>query len=167
MSEHYILEADGKTPKKVEFGEYLDYLKKNGDGWRKVKQTYLANDIKVSTVFLSLDHGHWWYGEKPEGYQPVLWETMIFNAELPEEYGGEYQERYTSYDEAIEGHKKAVAIAATLEPTPLVNPTPLVKKLAEKKKFEDAIAFFQTNQKVHPEPAPPPEFITITITEET
>jgi hypothetical protein len=51
--------------------------------------------VKVSTVFLGLDHG---FGMTEE---PVLWETMVF--------GGYYDqtcERYTSKAAAQEGHER-------------------------------------------------------------
>ena len=54
------------------------------------------NDIKVSTVFLGLDHS---FGHG----KPLLFETMIFGGKHDE-----YQERYESWEEAEEGHKKAV-----------------------------------------------------------
>ena len=51
--------------------------------------------VTVSTVFLQIDHSF-----LNEG--PVLFETMIFGGEWDE-----YQERYQTYDEAVEGHKRA------------------------------------------------------------
>lgn len=54
-------------------------------------------DSLVSTVFLGLDHN---YGDNG---LPILWETMIF----PDSGGDNYQVRYSSYKEAIEGHLKA------------------------------------------------------------
>jgi len=66
--------------------------------WFKEADRHTALDkfdgIKVSTVFLGLDHS---FG----GGRPVLWETMIF--------GGKYdldQERYTNEEDAIKGHKR-------------------------------------------------------------
>jgi hypothetical protein len=57
-------------------------------------------EITVSTVFLGLDHS---FGVGP----PVLFETMVFG--LQGEYQDEhYQERYCTYEEAIEGHKKVL-----------------------------------------------------------
>jgi hypothetical protein len=58
-------------------------------------------EASISTVFLSLDHGvsRFFGGEG----LPVLFETMIFGGEH-----GDYQERYSTYDEAEEGHRKAV-----------------------------------------------------------
>lgn len=71
---------------------------------RVAEDTFTAFDgteIRVSTVFLCLDHG---WGDGP----PVLWESMIFwpgNEELDEE-----QVRYTSRQEAEEGHQLMVAM---------------------------------------------------------
>jgi hypothetical protein len=56
--------------------------------------------LDVSTIFLSMDHGL--AGLMGDG-TPVLFETMVFGGE----YDG-YQERYHTYDEAEEGHKRIV-----------------------------------------------------------
>jgi hypothetical protein len=50
----------------------------------------------VSTVFLGLDHA---FGGGP----PLLWETMVFGGE----HDG-YCDRYSTLDDALEGHRKAV-----------------------------------------------------------
>ena len=55
---------------------------------------------EVSTVFLGLDHAH-------DGSQPVLFETMVFGGPLDEE-----QWRYHTWDEAVEGHRRAARRAA-------------------------------------------------------
>lgn len=68
-------------------------------GARRVAETFIG-DIKISTVFLSLDHG---YGIG----DPILFETMIFGG--PEEID-EFQERYCTWEEAEEGHKNAVEL---------------------------------------------------------
>jgi hypothetical protein len=47
-------------------------------------------------VFLGLDHA--WDSDIP-----VLWETMIFGGEHDQ-----YQERYTSYEDALKGHQTAL-----------------------------------------------------------
>lgn len=97
MSEWYVLEADGKTPRLCDVDEWSEWRrgrKENPDasGW-KVSYTELPWDgCYVSTVFMGLDHG---YGHGP----PVLWETLIFNGRLADEGS-----RYTSYDEALLGH---------------------------------------------------------------
>ena len=57
-----------------------------------------ACGASISTVFLSMDHGL--AGRIGDG-TPVLFETMVFGGE----HDG-YQERYHTYDEAEEGHKR-------------------------------------------------------------
>jgi hypothetical protein len=56
-----------------------------------------VSDDRVSTVFLGLDHGFGLNGDSG----PILWETMVF----PE---CEVCERYRTYEEAIEGHRRIV-----------------------------------------------------------
>jgi hypothetical protein len=55
-------------------------------------------EVKVSTVFLGLDHNYF-------GSPPILFETMIFNGEHDQ-----YQERYYTLEEAMQGHEHAVAL---------------------------------------------------------
>jgi hypothetical protein len=57
--------------------------------------------ITVSTVWLGLDHS--FYGSL-YGAPILIFETMIFGHE---EFDG-YQERYSTLEEAKEGHKRAV-----------------------------------------------------------
>lgn len=65
---------------------------------RIVKQTDI-DGIKVSTVFLGLDH-NW-----GDGGEPLLFETMIFGGQHDQ-----FQERYSTWDEAEAGHHKACAM---------------------------------------------------------
>ncbi len=69
--------------------------------WDKMKRVALQEqgDIRVSTVFLGLNHQ---YGGGP----PLIFETMIFGGEYDEE-----QWRYTTEAEALQGHEAAVALA--------------------------------------------------------
>jgi hypothetical protein len=78
---------DNPNRKRVAYDELTDL---NGD------------DVRVSTVFLGLDHG---YGSS----KPVLWETMIFGGQNDQAY----QERYASYEQALEGHQKAINFIKT------------------------------------------------------
>ena len=55
---------------------------------------------QISTVFLSMDHS---LGGVIGDGRPVLFETMVFGGE----HDG-YQERYHTYDQAEEGHKRIV-----------------------------------------------------------
>lgn len=69
------------------------------EGDRRVAET-IVDGYRVSTVFLGIDHN---FGR---GKLPVLWETMVF----PEDsYHDLYYERYTSVDDALEGHQRVVA----------------------------------------------------------
>ena len=53
--------------------------------------------MRVSTVFLGLDHQHF---DGP----PLLFETMVFVGEH-----GDEMERYSTWDEAVAGHDAMVA----------------------------------------------------------
>lgn len=64
--------------------------------------------IRISTVFLCTPH----YG--PSGAVDALWETMIYWTGGPLD---DWQQRYTSVEDAREGHKKAIEwVEAALEP---------------------------------------------------
>jgi hypothetical protein len=65
---------------------------------RHVRDSFQGDDVRVSTVFLGLDHNHSDYG------RPLLFETMVFVAG-----DGIEQERYSTWAEAEEGHARWVA----------------------------------------------------------
>jgi len=54
----------------------------------------INGDVKVSTVFLGLDHQ---FGDGP----PLLFETMVFGGEHDQD-----MDRYSTWDEALDGHKQ-------------------------------------------------------------
>lgn len=89
----YILDEKNKPVASniVDCGIWLQ----NNPERKAVKQEKIG-DVRVSTVFLGLDHA--WNSNIP-----VLWETMIFGGEHDQ-----YQDRYTSIEDAVEGHQKAV-----------------------------------------------------------
>ena len=91
----YILDNNNNPIAKptLEATQWLD----DNDHRRAVKRDEIG-DVTVSTVFLGLDHA--WDSDIP-----VLWETMIFGGEHDQ-----YQERYTSHKDALEGHKKALTL---------------------------------------------------------
>jgi hypothetical protein len=93
MSKWYILDDDD-NPVKSTVNEFVDWEEAYPER-KAVKQEYI-DDAYISTVFLGLDHA--WNSDVP-----VLWETMIFGGEHDQ-----YQERYTSYEDALEGHKIAL-----------------------------------------------------------
>ena len=92
----YILE--GKEPKLVddilEWGRWFE-----NTATRRVAYTELANDVRISTVFLGLDHS---FGNG----KPLLFETMIFGGEHDD-----YCERYSTWGEAEVGHLEAIKLA--------------------------------------------------------
>ena len=92
MSEWYKLNPD-KTISPITIDELVNQRIYDSDN--KVAYTNITKDIYVSTVFLVLDHS---FGEGP----PLVFETMIFGGELDQ-----YQERYSTYQQAEAGHLKA------------------------------------------------------------
>jgi hypothetical protein len=102
--EKYTLAEDGRTPVVCDdlmaWAKRYEALRRGLDDPYRVALTKLPGDIKVSTVFLGLDHQ---FGDGP----PLLFETMIFGGTEDE-----YCERYSTWEEAEAGHKKAVEIAA-------------------------------------------------------
>jgi len=93
MSKLFIL--DGHTPVPAELMKWAQRFEKAD---RHVAMTE-HNGIKVSTVFLGLDHA---FGGGP----PQLFETMIFGGEHDE-----YQERCSTWEQAEEMHKVACKLA--------------------------------------------------------
>ncbi len=91
----YILDKDNK-PVKSTIIQHSEWLEANPE--RKAVKQENVGIILVSTVFLGLDHA--WNSDIP-----VLWETMIFGGEHDQ-----YQERYTSHEDALEGHKTALTL---------------------------------------------------------
>jgi hypothetical protein len=64
-----------------------------------------GKEVRVSTVFLGLDHN--FFGKGP----PVLWETLVFGGVLDGE-----MDRYTSRAAALEGHQAmCLRVRATIE----------------------------------------------------
>ncbi len=97
MGNYYVL--DGKTPRPVDSAvEWANAFERDS---RIVAKSKLPGDVRVSTVFLGLDHS--W-----DGGPPLLFETMIFGGAH-----NDYQERYSTWEEAEKGHAEAVALANT------------------------------------------------------
>lgn len=89
---HYILK-DGE-PIAVPLMEWAQWY---AVADRRVAET-MVGDVRVSTEFLSFDYNF-------NGGNPILFETMIFGGEHDE-----YQENYSTREEAMRGHERAVAI---------------------------------------------------------
>jgi len=95
-TDRYILAEDGRTPIPCPGPDLLAWAKRVDETRQTAKDT--IGDVRVSTVFLGLDHQ---WGKGP----PLLWETMIFGGEHDD-----YCDRYSSHEDAIAGHARAVAL---------------------------------------------------------
>ncbi len=96
LPDTYILE--GHTPVPVPWGTWAAWWKDRAH--RRVAESWVTPQARVSTIFLGLDHRHGPYGP------PILFETMVFweHGELDQE-----QERYATWDTAEAGHAAMVA----------------------------------------------------------
>lgn len=90
---YYILE--GTTPVPTDVMTWANWF--SDPAKRKVALTNITNDVFVSTVFLGLDHR---FGQQGP---PILFETMSFGTNY------EYQRRYSTWQEALDGHDEVVA----------------------------------------------------------
>ena len=102
--DYYILDKTGKKPLRATEEQASEWFERIDD--RRLERTIIPADqnpegveIEVSTVFLVIDHNFSGFGE------PLLWETMIFGSA---KYGSQCTGRYSTYDQAKIGHKKAV-----------------------------------------------------------
>jgi hypothetical protein len=94
----YILTADNQ-PVAVSVREASKWIEENPTKKQigfDILEDENGNEISVSTVFLGLDHS--W-----DNKGLILWETMIFGG-----INDQYQERYNSYEDALEGHQRAI-----------------------------------------------------------
>jgi hypothetical protein len=96
MNGQYILNSEGDPVPAMDIVTWGRWMQ---EADRHVAHDNLPDGVRVSTVFLGLDHS---FGEGA----PVLWETMVFGGKHDQ-----YQERYRSREDAIAGHKKALELA--------------------------------------------------------
>ena len=88
----YLLD-ENNVPYEVTLEEYVNAR----PDIKRVALDYVDDSIKISTVFLGWDHSFL------DETAPILFETMIFGGEH-----NDFQRRYSTYDEALKGHKSAV-----------------------------------------------------------
>lgn len=100
--QRYVLDEHGEPQPEPDIRKWAQWYE---NCERHILYDELPSGVKVSTVFLGLDHN---FGMKGP---PVLWETMIFGG--PHNH---YQDRYTSKSEAIKGHIHALRLAETCKP---------------------------------------------------
>lgn len=95
--EYYIIDESHNVSK----CSLLDWVKwcstPEGKRLKIVSQTVIDTGVRVSTVFLSMDHSFNFNGP------PILFETMIFGGPLDG-----YENRYCTWQEAMIGHKEAI-----------------------------------------------------------
>lgn len=98
---HYYLNED-KTTRPCTVDEWAEQLTKmNIDDTKHIGLEDI-NGLVVSTVWMGLDHRHF------ESYlgSPLIFETMVFpDAHNLSEI---YCERYSTWQEAVEGHQRAI-----------------------------------------------------------
>jgi hypothetical protein len=84
-----------------------EYVRLYGDtpetamAYARVDLTKVSDTVKVSTVWLGIDHN----GYLP-GFPRAIFETMVFGGRLDQQI-----ERYSSEDTAVAGHAEWVALA--------------------------------------------------------
>lgn len=103
----YILKDRVPYPATLEVaGEEMENRRENSI----VGKTHIFG-VMVSTVFLYIDHDFSknFYDQELDGYQPLIFETMIFGGKLN---GDMY--RYRTWEEARAGHWRCVAKVALL-----------------------------------------------------
>jgi hypothetical protein len=93
---HYILDADHHLVE-TDFETWAQWFEDFNN--RIVDYTDITSQMRVSTVFIGLDHR--FSSDGP----PLVFETMIFGG--PEEID-QTMWRYSSWDDATTGHKAAV-----------------------------------------------------------
>jgi len=99
-TERYILAEDGKTP--IECDNLTLWGKWFEGAERRVARWNSPDGDMVSTVFLGLDHNF-------DGGKPLLWETLTQSKDIADEK----MERYETYEEAINGHERAIIAVET------------------------------------------------------
>ncbi|MHA1592413.1 MAG: hypothetical protein ACTSUP_08080 [Candidatus Heimdallarchaeaceae archaeon] len=92
MNDKYILEGRNAVlcSDLMKWGKWFETAN------RHVAKTQINDMVKVSTVFLGLNHN---FGAG----LPILFETMVFGGEFDEE-----MERYSTWEQAERGHNKWV-----------------------------------------------------------
>jgi len=102
MGAYGTLSADHRVVEVKDMEKYMAWLASGkglgdedvGDDLRRVGHTEVGRDYRVSTVFLGIYHYGGWF------------ETMVFGP-----IHEEIQIRYETWDEAVAGHRAAVATA--------------------------------------------------------
>lgn len=117
-NDKFILDENGNPVEEPDLMKWAEWI----ESFNRQIAEDIIGDIRVSTVFLGLNHRL--FGEGP----PILFETMTFSVENEEKeiFGHKYfgskeldeilqfQERYSTKNQAIEGHNKTVVLIKSL-----------------------------------------------------
>lgn len=93
----YTLNSQGEPIEEPDILRWAEWL---STGERTIANTQITDDIRVSTIFLSIDYGF----SLDDNHPPILWETMIFGG--PDDMA---QWRYTGRDQALAHHDQVAA----------------------------------------------------------
>lgn len=100
MSNYILVDAQPvQEPDVIKWSDWFEASMVEGINMERLLASTQVGDVRVSTVFLAIDHNF------ADDGQPVLWETMTFYGDSSEE---EDLERYTSRAEALAGHDRMV-----------------------------------------------------------
>ena len=99
MNDYYILNDAGQPVQAKTVIEWAEWFEK-ADVDRRIALDEITPNVKVSTVFLGLDHRFGMSGD------PIIFETMIFGGPIDG-----HMRRYSTRFEAEEGHKDMVKLA--------------------------------------------------------
>ncbi len=117
----FILDDDGEPVRVEDLAAWGTWMASH-DAIRVVARTHPVPGVRVSTVFLGLDH-NFGFDQSP----PILWETMLFVAKPHALAGLDLEQwRYPSRQAALQGHAAAVQLvraeAALHLPAPQEHP---------------------------------------------
>ncbi len=97
MVKYYKLDED-KNVSESSLEEWATFIEKTFP----INYVHVGDDTvygrRVSTVFIGVDHNF-----NPYSKIPLIFETMVFDGDTPI-----YQDRYSTWKEAEEGHKDAI-----------------------------------------------------------
>jgi hypothetical protein len=95
--ENYILDSDGNPQLELDLEAWVAWMQLDE---RPLAETRVSPEVCVRTRFMGTDPRRTKVG------LPLLWATVIEGGKHHD-----FEERYASRDEALEGHEKAVALA--------------------------------------------------------
>lgn len=97
---YFILDENKKVIPCKNFIEWADFMERNqGTNFVIVKKDNIGHK-EVSTVFIGLNYNN----------APEVFETMVFN-----NGGSDHCERYSTYEEAMNGHERIVEMIKALD----------------------------------------------------